>query len=77
MDGKQIHNYLKGPCGEVFGTYIIIGFRADNGKPLITGNAGHPVDQASQNKFLGEVSNYSQKKIVKFNQDKKRNAKED
>lgn len=72
MNGKQIHNYLMAPCGEIFDEYMVIGFRADNGKPVITGNAGHPVDSADQCRVLGEISNYAQKKINTITKKNKR-----
>lgn len=75
MNGKQIHNYLKVPCGEVFNEYLVVGFRADNGKPVITGNAGHPVESADECRLLGEVSNYAQAKIKEMKK-RKSNAEE-
>lgn len=77
MNGKQIHNYLKTPCGEIFSEYIVIGFRADNGKPVITGNAGHPVESAHECRLLGDLSNYAQMKITEMKKRKSRNAEED
>lgn len=71
MNGRAIHDYLKVPCGEIFSEYIVIGFRADNGKPVITGNAGHPVVSAVECRLLGEISNFAQEKISKENRRRK------
>jgi hypothetical protein len=75
ITGKQIHEYLKPFCGEMFENYLVVGFQADSEKLIISGNSGDPVKSPERNEILTNINLYAQEQLAELRRKRKLNAK--
>ena len=75
ITGKEIHEYLKPFCSEMFSSYLVIGFQADSNKLIISGNSGDPVKSPERNEVLTNINLYAQEQLTELKRKKKSNAK--
>jgi hypothetical protein len=72
MNGKDIQKYLKPRLEEMFDGYVLLGFRANSGKPLVIGHAPHELLKPKESATIKE-STLELHRIVKNNE---KNAKD-
>lgn len=59
MTGRDIQKYIKPYMEEMFEGYVIVGFSADAKKPVIIGNAPHPLKHPEESRKIKKIAKYA------------------